>query len=71
MQIQSHDKQIDTCCSKLLENYKIILKSSQIDIADRDQPKQNFEELQVMLATENIVSLPYCVHQVIVDNYLM
>lgn len=58
MQAQSHEKQIDACCSKLIENYKTILKSSQIDTTTRNQPKQSFEEFQTVVATENIVSIP-------------
>jgi hypothetical protein len=51
-----NDKKVDAHCSKLIENYKIILKSSQVDVSHIGLPSQNFEELQTMVATDNIVS---------------
>ena len=60
MNTQEQEKKVDAYCSKLIENYRIIMKSSQIDISKAELPTQNFEEFHAMIATDNIVCCNIC-----------
>ena len=56
--VQDSDKKVDAYCSKLIENYRVLLKTSQIDINRVSElPMQNFEEFQAMIAVDSIVSV--------------